>query len=43
MIENYRTRLLWQRFLSHPAISHPSTGLLKKLADAGWTITPQVY
>lgn len=43
MIENARTRLLWKLFMSHPDISDAQTGLLKKLADAGWTITPQTY
>ncbi len=39
MIENYRTQLLWRLFMSHPAIADSQHGLLRKLADAGWTIT----
>ncbi len=39
-IENQRTGLLWKLFMSHPDISDPKMGLLRKLADAGWMITP---
>jgi hypothetical protein len=39
MIENYRTKLLWRLFMSHPDIQ----ALLVELRGNGWTITEQVY
>ncbi len=39
MIENHRSGLIWRLFMSHPAIADPQHGLLRKLADAGWTIS----
>ena len=39
MIENYRTKLIWKLFMSHPDIKN----LLNKLEANGWTITDVSY